>query len=75
MEILKTATFSDNTWETNEYVSKRNNLQAMINGNMKGFAYHPKAPVINREIFIKTDAEKAKLKEYKAINKRLPKVK
>lgn len=71
--ILKEANFSDNQWDANEYVSKRENIQRMINGEAKGFAYHPKAKSISFEIFKKTDAERAKLKEYKAINKRLPK--
>jgi len=33
MDILKEASFSDSTWEANEFVSKRLNLQAMVNGD------------------------------------------
>ena len=67
MSALKEATFGDPEWEQNKYVSMRNNLQLMINGEMNGFAHHPKCPVIDRSIFVKTEAE------FKAIHKRLPK--
>jgi hypothetical protein len=52
-----------------KYEAEREKLQAEINGDAKGWDYQPKVKSIEPEVFSKTEAERAKLKDLKKINK------